>query len=237
MINNLFVATPMYGGMCYGEYTKSIANLVSYCINKNIKLTYQNIINESLITRGRNLLVAQFLETSCSHLLFIDADIGFDNDGIDLLLQAENKISRIDIVAGAYAKKSLNFERLLNQNSLESIKLIKSKIIDFAANSPIKQNNHNDLIEVSETGTGFMLISKELILKIIESNKIKFYKSDIGVHSNNKQIYDFFQCAVLVERYLSEDYFFCNLAKEFGSHIYIDPRIRLTHWGTYVYGL
>ena len=35
--------------------------------------------NESLITRGRNILVSRCLdESAATHLLFIDADIGFD---------------------------------------------------------------------------------------------------------------------------------------------------------------
>ena len=51
--------------------------------------------NESLVTRARNTLVSQFLDycekddKSFTHLMFIDADIGFNGEAVTRLLQSD----------------------------------------------------------------------------------------------------------------------------------------------------
>ena len=50
----LFVATPMYGGMCHGMFTKSAADLAALCKHYGIELKFYFLFNESLITRARN---------------------------------------------------------------------------------------------------------------------------------------------------------------------------------------
>jgi hypothetical protein len=71
------VATPMYGGMATGVYIQSLLELSGVCAQNGIKLTCAFMFNESLITRARNNLTNQFLDTDNTHLLFIDADMKF----------------------------------------------------------------------------------------------------------------------------------------------------------------
>ena len=74
----LFVATPMYSGVCCGTYTKSTNDLSTVCAKNNIPLRFYFLFNESLITRARNYCVDEFLRSDCTHLMFIDSDLGFD---------------------------------------------------------------------------------------------------------------------------------------------------------------
>ena len=53
----LFVATPMYGGMCAGMYTKSTNDLAMACARYGIEVRFYYLFNESLITRARNYCV------------------------------------------------------------------------------------------------------------------------------------------------------------------------------------
>ena len=48
---HLYVATPMYGGMCCGAYTQSIINLVTACNQNGIDVSFSFMFNESLIQR------------------------------------------------------------------------------------------------------------------------------------------------------------------------------------------
>ena len=59
----IFVATPMYGGMCGGQYTKSTADLATMCTKYGMELSFFYLFNESLITRGRNTLVVSLWKT------------------------------------------------------------------------------------------------------------------------------------------------------------------------------
>ena len=82
----LFVATPMYGGMCAGMYTKSTNDLAALCMHYGIELKFYYLFNESLITRARNYCCDEFMRSECTHMLFIDADIGFEaNDVISMM--------------------------------------------------------------------------------------------------------------------------------------------------------
>ena len=72
----IFVATPMYGGMCHGMYTKASCDLakISQAYEMDVKMFY--LFNESLITRARNYCVDEFLRSDYTHMMFIDSDIG-----------------------------------------------------------------------------------------------------------------------------------------------------------------
>ena len=74
----IFVATPMYGGMCSGMYTKACCDLATTATKYQIDLKFFYLFNESLITRARNYCVDEFLRSEYTHLMFIDADINFD---------------------------------------------------------------------------------------------------------------------------------------------------------------
>ena len=105
--NKLFVATPMYGGMSHGMYVKSCLDLQALCANYGVEVRFSFIFNESLITRARNYLVDEFLRSDCTHLMFIDSDIGFDpNDVIALSVIAAEGTDK-HIVCGPYPKKCI----------------------------------------------------------------------------------------------------------------------------------
>ena len=81
MQKHIFVATPMYGGLCYGFYMQSGLKLQTMCRDMNIGLSFSMLFNESLIQRARNLLAANFLKSEATHMMFIDADINFRQIG------------------------------------------------------------------------------------------------------------------------------------------------------------
>src|SRR5210317_6249 len=83
---SLFIATPMYGGNCAGTYTKSIADLTKLCTQYNIPLHTYFRFNESLITRARNYCSDAFMRSGCTHMMFIDSDIGFNPQDVLLMM-------------------------------------------------------------------------------------------------------------------------------------------------------
>ena len=68
------------------------------------------MVNESLITRGRNNLMAKMMtNTAATHFMFIDADIRFEPDAM-LKMMACDK----DVIAGLYPKKALPVNYVIN---------------------------------------------------------------------------------------------------------------------------
>jgi len=99
----LLIATPMYGGMCTGHYMAGILSTVEKMRSVGVRVYFAQVMNESLITRARNELARVFLESDCDYLMFIDADIAFDDDASEQLMVVER-----DIVCGIYPKKEID---------------------------------------------------------------------------------------------------------------------------------
>jgi hypothetical protein len=236
----LFVATPMYGGLCTGMYTSGIMQMVGVCSQNNIELYYSFMMNESLITRARNSMAYDFLESGATHLMFIDADISFNPQDIPMMLKADK-----DIICGLYPKKEINWVEVeaAVKRGVPPAELSKHTGA-FVVNLPHGQETTSgpmmEPMEISNGGTGFMLIKRKVFEEL--DNKVPSYTNDmyhaIDTVRKVKIIKEFFATSIDEEsnRLLSEDYHFCELFRKHGGKIYAHPFIKLEHVGTYVYG-
>jgi hypothetical protein len=86
-----------------------------------------------------------------------------------------------------------------------------------------------------------MLIKREVFTTIINKNPQLKYKPDLRTGIENSQnAYDFFPVGIYkekdgVNRFLSEDYYFCRLAEECGFEIWTDLSTPITHLGSTEY--
>jgi len=244
----LFVATPMYSGMCGGQYTKSCVDLAKLCAHYQVEVDFFYLFNESLITRARNYCVDEFLRNEkYTHLMFIDSDIGFNpNDVLTLAALADPEGDK-DIICGPYPKKTISWEK---------IKMAVDK--GFADQNPQKLSNYvgdyvfnpangvNEIpldqpVEVLEGGTGFMMIQRKTFEKFEEKYPELKYTPD-HVRSENfdgsRQIMCYFDALIDEEsnRYLSEDYMFCQWSRRIGLKVWMCPWMNMSHTGSYVFG-
>ena len=104
----LFVGTPMYGGACLGLYARSMIDLGVLCARYGVELQVHYLFNESLIQRARNYITDEFIRSKCTHMLFIDADIGFNPNDVITMLALMTDESEYDVLGGPYPKKCLH---------------------------------------------------------------------------------------------------------------------------------
>jgi len=170
--------------------------------------------NESLISRARNTLVAKFLNNPDStHLMFIDADIGWEPWHLLVLLNAQK-----DVIGGLYPMKTLPVKWVVN---------------GFEGAETSEDGN---LQEVSKTGTGFMLVKRDVFEKLNAHPAVKPFNNDIGLPKElDKHLKTYYDTAVRENRYYSEDWTFCENWRDLGGKIWIDKRVLLKHTGTYVF--
>ena len=246
--NKFFVATPCYGGQLMEPYFRSVIKTMTFFNGHGIPLAFGTIANESLVTRARNVLLAYFLNSDYTHLLFIDADIEFSVDDI-LKLYAHDK----DVIVGAYPKKGVNWgniKEILKSKDKNGEDVDAGRVgalgSDYAINFKFKDMERkqvsvqNGLIEVHDAGTGFMMIKREAILKLIEALPEIKYNNDVQMPGNENlkdHFYALFDTGIDPKdrRYLSEDYLFCRRWQALGGEIWLDPSISLNHYGSFCF--
>jgi hypothetical protein len=244
---SLFIATPMYGAQCAGSYTKASTDLAMMCAANGITVKFYYLFNESLVQRARNYCVDEFLRSECTHMVFIDSDIGFNAKDILAMLAVNiSDPENYNIVTGPYPKKTIAWEKVsraakegrADKDPFE----LENYTADYVMN-PVKGQatfNVGEPMEVAEAGTGFMLIPRETFTKWKEAHPEMEYKPD-HVRTENfdgkTMIHAYFDCIIdpVTKRYLSEDYFFCRKARDIGLRIWTCPWMQLQHIGAYVF--
>lgn len=241
----LMVATPMYGNMASGTYVRSLMQLMIACTKYGIDCKFYSISNESLVQRARNYCVDEFLRSNATHLLFIDADIGFDFRDIFTMLQLNNSADDYGVIAGAYPKKAISWEKVkvavekgfaTNPNDLQHF--VADMV--FNVDSHVKQFKLDEPVKVTETGTGFLMIHREVFDKYKAAHPEKSYIPD-HIRTENfdgsKEILAYFDCIIdpVSKRYLSEDYMFCHTVRALGVNVWLCPWMKLLHEGSYTF--
>jgi hypothetical protein len=243
------VATPIYGGLIHDAYQQSLTDAMQTLGKAGIQMNYSKITNDSLVTRARNLLVAMFLANKeATHLLFIDADIAFRGDYIIKMLWDMHQ-HNVDVITGAYSMKGINWQSIIDavKNGHNDANSLQQQNNNFVINPKQNTNLYNGLIEVHDAGTGFMMISRSAIEKLIKAYPQLKFDNDVRMFdkSYTEHLYALFDTGIEGQgvlkhikdskRYLSEDYFFSRLCQKQKIKIYIDPRIQLGHIGQIIY--
>lgn len=239
----IMIATPCYGGMIHECYLRGLTSLVAQTTGAGWPIRLSTVVNESLITRARNDLVKQFLMTECTHLIFIDSDIGFNPEDV-LRLVAHDK----DIVVGAYPLKGIRWSNITDPKECLDIDDIRRRTTEYVVNFQFSSEENlkagkldvvEGLLEVKDAGTGFMCIKREVIEKMIKEIPNIEYNKEIKFFFDEKddgKRWAIFDCEIDEDgRYLSEDYLFCRRWQRLGGKVWLDPEIMLTHMGTYAF--
>jgi hypothetical protein len=207
------ICMPCYGGMMSEQTFMSFIKWANVARQLGMEWTVETMTNESLITRARNTLTAKFLQNKDStHLMFIDADIGWEPWHLLVLLNRD-----LDIIGGLYPMKSLPIKWCVNG-------------FDGAETGP------DGLQEVTKTGTGFLLIKRQVFEKLNKHPAVKPFNNDIGLPAElNQYMKTYFDTAVRENRYYSEDWMFCENWRDIGGRVWVDKRVLLRHVGTYVF--
>jgi hypothetical protein len=235
---NIFFATPCYGGAVTDQYFLSMFRMSQVLMQYGIKFRITTLRNESLVTRARNILTAMFLEDkTCTHLMFIDADIEFEPESVIRMLAMDK-----DVIAGAYPKKTINWEQVRRAVELGKEDL-SAYGADYAMNLKVQPGTNRvrtsmGAVEVLDASTGFFIVKREVIEKMIEAHPELHYKNDSSIDPKfNEYCYALWDTMIDPNdrRYLSEDYTFCRRWQNLGGEIWIDPNTKLNHVGSFTF--
>jgi hypothetical protein len=228
---HIFLATPCFGGMVGQRYMISAIALLQLGEKSGVKVTLDLLGYESLITRGRNILVSRFLDDpTATHLLFVDADIGFDPVQVARMLRFDE-----DVVAGMYPLKLHDWTSgVTNVVAGEPIDTAPLRYVGAPCDGD-EAESRDAFVSATYAGTGFMLIKRQALMKMIAAHpELRFSAAHVAAApSLSPNQYALFDCMIERETgvYLSEDYTFCRRWRDLGGKVWLDTQGALIHVG------
>ena len=236
---HLMVATPCFGGQVSSIYAGSVFHLQRAVRSKpNMDLTVLMRDGGALITRARANLVTLFLDNpSATHLLFVDADIGFTPDQVFRLIESE-----ADVVAGVYPIKRVNWDkakRMLEANRPTSPAAALDYVLEI--DDPDRVVTVDGFTRVRFAGTGFLMIRRHVLERMCQHPayaSLQFFKEhSLDALAGSPNRFALFECMIdqKTGTYLSEDFAFCKRWTDIGGEIWADLESRLDHVGPSVF--
>jgi GT2 family glycosyltransferase len=169
----------------------------------------------SVVSRVRNLLAKDMLESDCTDLLFIDSDINFEPDDV-FRLMAWASDPKKGIVAGVPRTRSEDKVYITD--------------LDYDENGQLTMNGMG-LVRAKRVATAFMWVQRGVFEKLVAENPDWTY-FDKRAGKDLSAVFDF---KVTREGYIGEDFLFCDRVREAGYEVWIDPTIKLGHMGVQEY--
>ncbi len=229
---NLVIATPCFGGQISVLYAASLFKLQklarSYS-DLNLKILFKD--GDALITRARASLIAQFLEDqSATHLLFIDADIGFEPEQVLRLIECG-----AEVCAAIYPIKRIDWDKV--KSTIETARpnpaAAALKYV-FEVDDPDAVTERSGFVRVRYAGTGFLMIRRAALERMCARYPELRYRRDHSLDAATPCDHRFalFECMIGEDgTYLSEDFAFCKRWTHIGGEIWADLRSKLHHVG------
>jgi len=232
---SIFVATPVHSDVSI-HYFKACLEFQKECFVRKIPVMFQ-VMKSSLVTQGRQLCVSGFMDSSCTHMLFIDSDISFNFKMIERMITYDKQICLVPypikgtdhdkVKARILAGETLSPHLLGNQYTM-------------SVPDPTNVKVTNGFIEVERGPAGCMLIKKEVIQKLIK----EYPEFTINQHTlidgklvKRNHMYNFFDTYWNKDdkTYTGEDFYFCKLCKHAGIKMYALVDEYISHHGEYSY--
>ena len=230
----IFIATPCFGGLVSQHYMQSVIGLIQLASRANFDAALALLGHDSLITRSRNTLVSQFLNTpAATHLLFIDADISFEAEQVYEMLRFDQ-----EFVAGIYPLKVIDWSAPAIKRAATAREPFQAAPLLYVGTlcTGTSANAKARFATAIYCGGGFMLLKRQVIERMIAAYPESRYKS-MHAYSNAKteESYALFDCMIDKETgaYVSEDFGFCQKWRDIGGKIWLDTEGKLTHIGSY----
>lgn len=234
---HLVIATPCFGGQVASIYAASLLKLQTALSILGITVRFEMRPDDALITRARATLVTSFLDDpKATHLLFIDADIGFEPEQVLRLLDFG-----ADVSAAAYPIKRIDWEktrRTLAANLPNPASAALNYVLEVL--DPAAVETRDGFVRVRYAGTGFLMIRRPVLERMCAAHPELRFEADhihavTKVGSQNR--YALFDCLIdpVTKTYLSEDFSFCKRWIDMGGEIWCDLNSRLSHVGPTTY--
>ena len=228
----IYISIPCADQKIFFKCSESLFKLIKE-FDKNYIQYSINYSYGSLISRIRNNETHKFLKSDCDYLLFIDSDVyNFEYYIVKVLMDMIKY--KYQVVGLSYPLKQFNDDLLLH--NINNKKPLFDTCTSFNINllsSDLGKNlesiDKNGYLEVKHLPTGCLLVNRFVFYELAVAKVVKSYVE------NNETIFNYFDCRIYKDHYLSEDYSFCQYCHEMNIKNYCLVSANLSHIGYFNY--
>jgi hypothetical protein len=203
----LLIATPAYDGKVNVPYAIALSETVNLLTHHGIQVDLKITTSGSLLCAERNRLIEYFRHSDSTHMLCIDADLGWPAMAVKAMLDAN-----LEFVGGCYPARGVQEFLFRTQDNPDGT---------------IMQGPKGHL-KMNYIPAGFLLLKKSVIEKMVAKFPNLYFKSK----GDGSEGYCLFDTEVFEGEFWGEDFVFCRRARESGVDIWVDPLIEFDHAGT-----
>lgn len=217
---SVLIGTPCYRD-CSPGYTAAIIETVTLLMTLGIRCEVRMPVGVT-VHQARNAIANAFLETNHTDLLFIDADMSWDAWDVVKLLASDK-----ELIGGVGRKKSHKPDNDLDVWCFAGIEGSEDSVqMDAAGN-----------LMVASVGTGFLKIRRNVFEELMAAHPEWRRRSNVTDNPDAQRWYwRFFAWGDTGLDEIGEDYEFCRRWRDLGGSVWVDPSIRLKHFGIHTYG-
>ena len=227
----IHIASPCYRSTYSATFVASLVKLLNSWRNTKIGYSF-NHLDTSNIELSRNFLITAFYYKlkSCSHILFLDNDMGFDASLINRMIELDESV--VGVVA---PKREIDLKKL-HEEADEPYEKALAKSVNFLMYPSAKDaEDKPGFRQVVACGAGILLISRDCVTRMIQACP-EIVDTNVSKYPTFVRHFDTFLTPFrrvhTDTEWYSEDVSFClRWINKCGGKIYANVDSRVKHVG------
>jgi len=210
---NLMIGVPSHDGRYEGAFMTSLFQTFQMMTTNGVTCQLAEEKYTADIALARANIFSTFVRSQATHLLMIDADMGWSQDAIIRLFCAKKDFVAI---AGPKKRYPLQFAANYTDDNGNPIELVFDR--------------ESGTMEVGEIGAAFTLITRNCAERIAQA-----YPELEADNFNGERCFHVFNPMIVGRRQFSEDFSFCKRWRMIGGRVFMVPDIALRHVGSHTF--
>lgn len=205
---HVWIAIPAYTGQIHLGTMRSILTDLLLLAERGDKVTIFDESGNAMIADCRGLIVAKFLESDATDLVFVDSDVTWESGALLRMVDQP-----MEFVSGIYPQRR------------DPENYCVQWLIDRAE---LRGDPETGLLEVMGVPAGFMRMRRSMLEKMVAHyTDTAFYCTD----APNETVHALFDPVRIGKVKYGEDFSFCKRWRDIGGQVWIDPEINMGHVG------
>lgn len=218
-VPKVLIATPTYDGSVRIEYMRAVMGLTAHIAATGGAWA---LLTEkaTMLHLMRSVMATKALVDGFTHLLFVDADVGFTAATVQKMLDADSAV-----IGAITPFRTLPLHETISAQG-ETLRHLVSRTVPytvrFAAGTEQVRIDDRGLVEVDAVGTGLFLIRTDALQAMVNGGVVREMKNQFPFNQwlEHPIFWDFFDHRVEGGEYFSEDYSFCLRWRELGGKVH-----------------